>query len=201
MGEDTIGEIGTLIDILHLEAALTEDPVLQTGDSLVLIHAKGSVEIEEIIRANELQAFIQRDGTRDVSTTASGASVLTFYIFPMYVEVLGFIVEAHRPAVALVVVAFLDIRIIGRVGDSMSTTYLSCGNEVEPFYGTVFQSSDEVLLFIAVFLVDTLSVHHLCLVAELAVVGLTKDGESKVTTILHTHQGVAATASQIGHAF
>ena len=167
----------------------------------MLVHAERGVEIEEVIRAYELQSLVQGNGTSDVGTTAGGTSVLTFYILPMYVEVFRFVVEAHRPAVTLIVVAFMNVRIVERVGDGMPTSDLSCSNEVESFHRAVFQSSYEVLLLVTVFLVDTLSVHYLYLIAQFAVVGLTKNGESQVTTILHAHQRVAATACQIGHTF
>ena len=108
MGEHLVIDISTLIDILHLEAALLEEPVLQTGNRLMLVHAERGVEIEEVIRAYELQSFVQGNGTSNVGTTAGGTSVLTFYIFPMYVEVFRFVVEAYRPAVTLIVVAFMN---------------------------------------------------------------------------------------------
>ena len=94
----------------------------------------------------------------------------------------------------------MDVRNIGRVGNGMPSSDLSCGNEVKSFYRSVLQSSDEVFLLVTVFFVDTLSIHHLGFVAELAVVGLSEDGKSEVTTILHTHERVAAATCQIGHA-
>ena len=82
----------------------------------------------------------------------------------------------------------------------MSTTNLTCSYNVQFFGGTEFQMTNEILLVVAVFLVDTLSVHDGGFVGKLAVIAFTKELQTEVTTILHTHQRVVA-ASQIGDTF
>ena len=61
------------------------------------------------------------------------------------------------------------------LSDGMTSTELSCGNDVQSLNWSIFEASDDVLEVVPVFLVDALSVHHVQLVAELAVVRLSKE--------------------------
>ena len=102
--------VSTFIYILHLETALLIEPVLQTGNNLVLIHTEVGVEVEEVVTTYKINAITQRDVSRQIGTTACDITVLTFKIFTMYVEVLRLVVKACRPTITLVVGAFLDVR-------------------------------------------------------------------------------------------
>ena len=55
----------------------------------------------------------------------------------------------------------------------MAATNLTCSNDVQFLCGTELQMANEVFLAVAIFFVDTLSVHDCSLVEELAVVGFT----------------------------
>ena len=83
----------------------------------------------------------------------------------------------------------------------MSTTDLACCHEVKSFHRTILQPSDKVFFIIAVFFVYTLSVHDIHFIAESAIIGLSKERKTQVTTILNAHQRVAAATSQICDAF
>ena len=166
-------DVCTLIDILQLHAALLEEPVLESCDDLVLILSEVGVEVEEIVRAHKLH-FGCSQGHRacQVGSTAYCISVIAFEVFPMQLHGVTVIVEACRPAVTLIVLSIFD----GGIGlpvplrrnqdlwtgeDIVSTSNLSGGHEVQSFHGSVFQSSDEVFVVVAVLSVNTLSIHDL----------------------------------------
>ena len=82
----------------------------------------------------------------------------------------------------------------------MSLANLARGHQVQSRCGTILQSGNKVLEVIAVLPVDALSVHDLQLVAQLAVVGLTEEGEAQVAPVLNAQQGIAAATGQVRHA-
>ena len=57
MMEGSIGYVGTLIDILHLETAFLEEPVLEASHDFVHVHLLIHIEIEEVVRADEIEVF------------------------------------------------------------------------------------------------------------------------------------------------
>ena len=116
----------TLVDILHLEAAFFVEPVLKAGDSLVLIHAQRGVKVEEVVRTYDVESFGYGYVACHVGATAGSTAVLAFQIFAMHIQVCRLVVETNGPTVTLVVVALLDVRIIKRFFDGVTSSYLSC---------------------------------------------------------------------------
>ena len=116
-----IGSVGELpfqyvcafVDILHLKAALLVEPILQTSNDLVLIHAERGVEIEEVVGSHDVEALDYGNIACNIATTAGSTAVFAFQVFPMYVEMGRLIVKAYGPAIALVVVALLDVWVEG----------------------------------------------------------------------------------------
>ena len=77
---------GVFIDILDLETALLEEPVLETCHNFVHVHFLVNIEVEEVVRADEIEVFAQWHGTRDVGTPADGPPVLAFKVFAVNIE-------------------------------------------------------------------------------------------------------------------
>ena len=76
--------VSTHIDVLHLHAAFLEEPILQAGDGLVLVHVQACVEIKEVIRAHELPLRrAEGHGAGDVAATTDGAGVIAIQVFTM----------------------------------------------------------------------------------------------------------------------
>ena len=96
-------------------------------------------------------------------------------IFAMHIEGSRLVVSTDCATMTLVVLAICNSRIVCRCIDGMATTELSCRDDVQPLYWTIFESGNDVLEVVAILLVDALAVHHIQLVAELAVVRLSKE--------------------------
>ena len=75
---DELSSLGVcaFVDILHLESALLVEPVLQTGNSLMLVHAQRSVKVEEIVRTYDIESFGYRDIPCHVGATTGTYSSL-----------------------------------------------------------------------------------------------------------------------------
>ena len=88
----TMDELATLgvcalVYILNLEAALLEIPPLEAEDSLVLVHTESSIEVEEVIRAYEIELLRNdSDTASDVSTAADSLVILTFKVLSVDIE-------------------------------------------------------------------------------------------------------------------
>ena len=42
-------DVGTLVNVLHLQAAFLVEPILKAGNCLMLIHAQCCVKVEKVI--------------------------------------------------------------------------------------------------------------------------------------------------------
>ena len=106
---------GVLIDILHLQAALFEEPVLEACNGFVLVVAKVCVEVEEVVRADKLQLWCpQRNSSRQVCAPAVCIAVPAVQVFAVNLEGSGLVVGTYRGTVALVVLPILDAGVIYR---------------------------------------------------------------------------------------
>ena len=76
----------TLIHVLQLDAATLVEPVLESEDGLVLIHVLLHVEVEEIIRADQIQLGCNRQNASNVCASAGHIVVTTFQIFSTEAE-------------------------------------------------------------------------------------------------------------------
>ena len=79
----------------------------------------------------------------------------------------------------------------------MSTAKLAGRNELQARERTIFQPSDKILVVIAVFFVDSLSVENIHPVGEPGIGGFSVKGESQIAAVLYAIQGVTPAAGEI----
>ena len=60
MYELVVAYVSTLIDVLHLNTALLVEPILETGNGFVLVHAQFGIEITEVVMINNMNETIDK---------------------------------------------------------------------------------------------------------------------------------------------
>ena len=116
----TASQISTLVNILNLHATLLVEPVLQATDGFVLVVAQVCIEVEEVVRANQLQPLpqfrrtkaSQRNCSRQVSAPTMRIAVPAVQIFAMHIESPRLVVSTDGTAMTLVVLSVRDERIV-----------------------------------------------------------------------------------------
>ena len=73
--------IGTLVNVLQLEAAFFVIPILEPGYHLVLVKAQSSIVVEEIVGSDQVEPTPERHAACKIGTAANGVTVFSLQVF------------------------------------------------------------------------------------------------------------------------
>ena len=209
--------MGISVDVLCLEAALLVKPVLQTNYVLGLFHtAQIFVIIEIIVTCNNVKLLEQRRCHGDVCAVGRVAAVLAAKIFgtdydgahvpivgatTVDVGACGAVFCAERPTMTLVIVARVDVggvneRTVG-ICQSVAVASLSRHYYFEYVGGQYFPSCREVLLVVAVFGIDALTIEECHFIVQMLVDDVAVHHYAKVSAVLNTVQRVRTATGKV----
>ena len=84
--EGAVVGVGTLVDVLNLETAFLEEPILNSGNNLMHVHLVVNIEVEEVVRSYNIKIVEQTNRTCHVSSATYCAVVLATKKFTMHIE-------------------------------------------------------------------------------------------------------------------